>query len=355
MTINTKDNKLPLKSQTPAILDSLLDLFADQPKTEHAVELIQTIRAITDGRLKKSRIESLRADFPAGVSTIEVLSACLESMRSLVSQGSLTSYGDAWRAFAKRCPVLPTLPEQIEAYLNRYENHRTARDIHTKLAVLYKFANMRMSIPNVIQKVKKPRAKSVEKPSITLDQLRAVLDACQDDTELVLIHLYAGHGLRLSEALRITVADISNGLLFIRGKEREEFLPLLPETGELLLKLAQNKRPDQPLFNMPRRTAGHRITDILHRVGLGKGYSAHTLRHSFSTISQENGMAFTACRRIMRHSKSTETERYTHLSMDHLKGQLEQYSPLRLLNPEVEALHKISYYARRRRLLPGRV
>lgn len=316
------------KAQLDQLLDNKEDFCKWQPETR------QALRELAD--------QYDREVPPESVSTSDVVNACLEAHRSAISPGTLQSYGDTWRAFARRSPTLPVTPEGIEAYLARYSNRRTARDVHTKLGILYNFASKRFGVLNAIKDVKKPRFKATEKPPLTLEQFGAVLNTCRGDTERALIELYGGHGLRLTEALRINAGDISSDQLYVRGKVREEFMPLLPETRELLLKLADGKKPNQRLFTIATRTASARVKHILARAGLGNDYSAHTLRHTFSTLGQEHGMAFTACQRLLRHSKRTETERYTHLSKDYLREQLERYSPLRLLNPS-EKQHKTEY------------
>ncbi|GAI09136.1 unnamed protein product, partial [marine sediment metagenome] len=72
-------------------------------------------------------------------------------------------------------------------------------------------------------------------------------EACTVDSVIYIIaervvwELTFGHGWRQIEVRRITAGDvrsIRDGIIWCRGKERDEDTPLLPETQELLQQLA---------------------------------------------------------------------------------------------------------------------
>lgn len=297
--------------------------------TQDLANMVGSIKAYLDATQQVKKAKPLQ--------TAEIVNACLESKRASVSPGSLRSYSDTWRTFAKWNPIFPTTPEAIENYLARFNSRRTANGVHQKLSLLYKFAADRHGAVNVVLKVDKPHYKTAEKASLTLDDARALLRACKTDRERGLVHLYLGHGLRRAEATRINSEDIQDGTLYVHGKCRDQYTPLLPETKEILLRLAGGKA-DGLVFRssfkkrLSEKMAYLTISILLDRAGLDKGFTTHSLRHSFCTLSQDAGMSFPAAQRLMRHAGKTMTEAYTHLSDESLKLQLGTYSPIRLVD-----------------------
>jgi len=323
------------KAQLDQIIDNKEDFCKWSPETR------RSLRELADQYDSEVPIEQLTGR-PKMVNTAEVIETCLQAFN--LSPGTVRSYRGTWVTFAKYHPILPTEPQPIEAYLKRYSNRRTAADVYTKLGILYKFAADRYGITNTMERIRRPRFKQIERRSLKLQEVKAVVDACDNDFVLALIHLWLGHGLRREEALRLNIGDIGEDTMFVSGKTRDEFMPILPETRELLLRLANGRSGDQPIFmsqfkqRLSVRMAHYIAKETLERSGItGKGIAAHILRHSFSTLAQEAGMDFAACQRLMRHSKKTMTEHYTHFSSSYLKQQLEKYSPIHLIDENNEA------------------
>lgn len=330
------------KIELDQLIDNKDDMFKWSPETR------QALRELADQYDGEVPLEQLTGQAKT-VNTTEVIEACLQAFS--LSPGTMRSYRGTWATFAKYHPILPTEPQPIEAYLKRYSNRRTAADVYTKLCILYKFATERYGVANVMERIRRPRFKQIERRSLKLQEVKVVVDACDNDFVLALIHLWLGHGLRREEALRLNIGDIGEDEMFVSGKTKDEPMPILPETRELLLRLANGRSGNQPVFmsqfkqRLSVRMAHIIAKKTLERAGItGKGIAAHILRHTFSTLAQEAGMDFPVCQRLMRHSKRTMTEHYTHFSPSYLKQQLEKYSPIRLIDENNEAkLHNIAY------------
>ena len=318
----------------------------------HLQSLTEIIQPYADRRQAQPTLAEYDREMPlqqpkASVSTTEVIEACLQAIN--VSPGTAQSYRGTWATFAKYYPILPTEPEPIEPYFKRYSNKRTAADVYTKLGILYRFASERLGIPNAMKPIRKPRFKAEEKRSLTLGQAKAVLETCRNDLELALVGLYLGHGLRRKEALQLNIGDIEDTEMFISdGKTKKECMPILAKTRNLLLKIADGRASDQPIFmsqfnqRLSERMTHIIVKSILRRAGINWGGCCHILRHSFATLTQEGGMSFPICQRLMRHSRRTMTEEYSHFSREFLKKQLETFSPVSLANRD-EKLPKIAY------------
>ncbi len=204
--------------------------------------------------------------------------------------------------------------------------------------------------------MQRPIYREIEPYALTVDEARTVQEACKDDRDLGLIHLYLGHGWRLEEGCRAKIGDIGDGQILVRGKKRTEYMPLLSETKEILLRLADGRSPGEPLFlSQHRRKLSHKQTynvvkNILKRAGVIDGkdpsqrIATHTLRKTFSSLALAARCDKAIIARLLRHRKRDVTDLYLSIPMGLLKERLERYSPLRLLNgqPEQE-LHKTEY------------
>jgi integrase len=293
------------------------------------------------------------------LSTGEVVIDFLKSIT--VAETSKESYRSRCNVFAKHYPIFPSTPEEIEQYFHRTDkrtgkeiSERTAAGDYAILKMVYEFANQRRGFPNVMEKVRRPSFKEKEPYSLTLDEARAVVNACRDDRELGLIHLYLGHGWRLEEACRANVGHIGDGQILVKGKKRQEYMPLLTETREILLRLYHERNPGEPLFvSQHHKRLSHKQTynvvkDVMTRAGVIQGkdpserIATHTLRKTFATLALEADCDSRMIDRLLRHRKRNVGDLYMRITMDMLRQTLERYSPIRLLNGQPkEELHKI--------------
>jgi len=141
---------------------------------------------------------------------------------------------------------------------------------------------------------------------------------------LMLRTAYAG-GLRVSEVVRLRVADIDSArmLLWVRdgkgGKDR--CVPLSTVLLEELRDWWRQQRPTDWLF--PGQTAtGHIHAASVQKAcqraaraaGLSKHVTPHTLRHSYATHLLEAGTDLLTIQRLLGHNNLKTTTRYTHVS-----------------------------------------
>ncbi len=174
---------------------------------------------------------------------------------------------------------------------------------------------------------------------ISVDEALALLRSLKRDcdaghmpwADLLLVLLLYGGGLRVSEACEIRSADIFHSQRRIRvlgkgGKERLVVLPQLfwhalgPHDGSnefLFGRCALNPRK---AYEIVRRSG--------HRAGLLKPLHPHALRHSFATHLLTSGSDLRVLQELLGHSSLSATQRYTHLSIDHLARSLENHHPL---------------------------
>jgi len=170
---------------------------------------------------------------------------------------------------------------------------------------------------------------------LSFSQARALLNAIRNDIERGLVYCLFGLGLRLGETRRLTQVDIGEDTIrTIRGKEREEPAPLAPPIREALLRLAEGRRPDEPIFQGRQGPlSDSRIQDIIKQLFLRAGItgvrpSPHTLRHSKGVLSTMLGLDQFSSKRLLRHRSMEMTDRYNELNLEELKIKDRRHNPL---------------------------
>ena len=145
----------------------------------------------------------------------------------------------------------------------------------------------------------------------------------------VLMLLY-GCGLRITEALSLTAADLPlSEWLRIKGKGSKyrdvpvlravadavhaaaEICPFQPEDQELLWRSSRGS----PLN---ARTVQRLIETIRVKLGLPDHVTPHTLRHAFATHLLAGGGDLRAIQQLLGHASLSTTQRYTHVNSEQL-------------------------------------
>ncbi len=146
---------------------------------------------------------------------------------------------------------------------------------------------------------------------------------------LLILLLYGG-GLRISEACNLSWSCVTgDGHLRVLGKGGKERLVVLPPI--VLTALQSFPRVGSFLFGsrpMNSRT-GYEIVRVWgRRVGLVAPLHPHALRHSYATHLLADGANLRIVQELLGHSSLSSTERYTHLTVDHLAQTMERHHPL---------------------------
>jgi site-specific recombinase XerD len=149
-------------------------------------------------------------------------------------------------------------------------------------------------------------------------------------------------GMRISEVsgCRLNQFDLSDKIIRILGKgNKERLVPI----GKMAVKAVKNylkirdqfisRDSDETLFlsKSGKPLDADEIREILERyimlVAKTKGYSPHSIRHSFATHLLSHGADLRAVQEMLGHSNLSTTEMYTHLSLKDLKKVYEQAHP----------------------------
>jgi integrase/recombinase XerC len=161
---------------------------------------------------------------------------------------------------------------------------------------------------------------------------RTPLPAWQAARDAALFTLLYGCGLRIAEALSLTVAEAplprGTEALRITGKGgKARIVPVLPVVREAMAAwLAQRPgaEPGAPLFigvrgaRLDPAVAQKAMRDHRRLAGLPEHATPHALRHSFATHLLAGGADLRAIQELLGHASLSTTQRYTALDTEGL-------------------------------------
>ena len=160
---------------------------------------------------------------------------------------------------------------------------------------------------------------------------KALALQCQKTLFLLLY----GSGLRVSEACGLTWKNVSlsEKRILILGKGGKERFSILPRYSlEHLQKMKALKKNEAYVFGeemLSTRKAYEMIRQLGLSARLMNPLHPHTLRHTYATHLLSSGTNLRTLQTLLGHESLTATEKYTHLSIDHLARLVEQTHPMK--------------------------
>lgn len=190
---------------------------------------------------------------------------------------------------------------------------------------------------------------------LTVDEVFALLEEPEEKDTFMLrdkaiMELLYSTGIRVSELASTDIKDLDfdSEMLTVRGKgNKERLVPLgrpakeavsawLPQRQQIILAcLGRGKTPVQESLFLNNR--GGRLTTRSverfvkaygERAGISQVVTPHALRHSFATHLLEMGADLRSVQELLGHASLSTTQRYTHLTLDHLAEVYDNAHPM---------------------------
>lgn len=147
--------------------------------------------------------------------------------------------------------------------------------------------------------------------------------------DIAVLSLCYGAGLRISEALALTRADLEGETLRVTGKGgKTRMVPLIAPVRrhvETYLELCPHKLgPSQPLFRgvkggvLSPRLIQLRVAQLRGALGLPPSATPHAFRHSFATHLLGRGGDLRSIQELLGHASLSTTQIYTAVDTDRL-------------------------------------
>ncbi|DAA96790.1 TPA: tyrosine recombinase [Candidatus Gastranaerophilales bacterium HUM_9] len=248
---------------------------------------------------------------------------------------------------------------QIREYLHfiqkfNYKKTTVARKIaslRTFFKYLYKSQFIEINPAENISAPKKP--KSLPK-FLTDDEMNKILDNIKIDTPAglrnkAILELLSATGMRVSELSNLNFEDLNldENEITVFGKGAKERIVLVSERAKkYLLQYIDVARPlivknapvqelteSSPVFinktgyRLQSKTIRVVINDLVDKIQLPKHVTPHVFRHSFATRMLEHGADLRVVQELLGHASISNTQIYTHVSVQHLKDEYDKAHP----------------------------
>jgi integrase/recombinase XerC len=229
------------------------------------------------------------------------------------------------------------------------ETGMNAKSVNRKIACLksyFKFLNARRLINSNPASRIKPLKTEQKLPSFVKEnEMTRLLDQVEFSADFpgqrdkVIIELFYSSGIRLSELIGITEADLNlnEPSVKVLGKRNKERIIPLPDsivrTIRNYLVLKKEKWQDPQLILTDHGESLYPmfvyrvIKKYLAMVTTLSKKSPHVLRHTFATHLLDKGADLNAVKDLLGHSSLAATQVYTHNSLEKLKSTFDQAHP----------------------------
>ena len=250
-------------------------------------------------------------------------------------------------------------PAAIRAYVVSLHRGNSAATVCRKLSALRTFVRFllrgKILTADPLAGIAGPKVHRYIPVFLTVDETFLLLDTPgEQDTfmarDRAILELLYSTGMRVSELVTRDIADLdfAEEVLKVRGKGRKERLvPVgrpaleavrgwLSQRDMLLAERAARNRPVDraPLFlngrggRLTSRSVERLVRFYGERAGISQIVTPHALRHSFATHLLEMGADLRSVQELLGHASLSTTQRYTHLTLDHLSEVYDQAHPL---------------------------
>ncbi|MCR4375899.1 MAG: tyrosine-type recombinase/integrase [Acidobacteria bacterium] len=249
-----------------------------------------------------------------------------------LSPRTITTYTWALRRLPDPIPLTLEPLELALASLTHLSTE-SVRDTHRVWRQAYKWASVRIGIPNVMAHVKGPRKQKVFPRVFTHDELTRIWAACRTPRDFALIGFALGTGARIGEIWSLRWSKIHGGIAVIEGKTGARMVPIPADLAALMAGVGDGDHVwtgrTGPLTFPGLKIAFKRIMERARIDGPKSG--PHTFRHTFATeYIRAGGDAF-KLQRLLGHADIESSLIYVHLAARDLSFDFDRLSPLRLV------------------------
>lgn len=259
-----------------------------------------------------------------------------------LSKITLEGYKVELKLFAKyiKKSIEQITTTDIRAYLGQFQ-HLKISSLNRRLSVLKSFFGW-LASEEIIQrdptkKIKPPKTEKALPKSLTIEELEMLREACRTPRERALVEVFYATGCRLSEIWQLNRQDInwqtqSARVIGKGSKEREVFFSvkaifylrkylMTRLDNELALFITERK----PYRRLSKRAIQREIRLIARRANIDKNVHPHVLRHTFATLTLNNGADISTIQAILGHSSPATTQIYAEVTDERKKEQYRKH------------------------------
>lgn len=258
---------------------------------------------------------------------IELFRQLLEIKRYSIN--SIETYTNAFRQFLlhfKGQDVDVLTEKQIEQYINMQVIERKISVSYQKqLVASIKFWYTGVLGKKMLLDYLYPDRSEFKIPKVfSQEDIKKMLDACENIKHRAMLATIYSCGLRLSELINLQIKDIDSSSMTVtvrRSKGNRDRVVVLSEKLLLLLReYFVEYKPKAYLFEgqsggkYSERSVQKVLKQAISKAKINKDGSVHTLRHSYATHLVEQGTDIRFVQELLGHKSIKTTLIYTHLT-----------------------------------------
>lgn len=221
----------------------------------------------------------------------------------------------------------PLSARSLAQHLSAIKSFHSYIDLHHGLAnpqvALMRGPRLKASLPRPLN----PDQAAGLLTEVLMDSDRDDWENARDEAVYLLLY---GLGLRISEALSLTVAEtpLGDSLRIIGKGNKMRILPVLPVVREAIEAYKRQQPftlgPGDKLFRAKRggelspRHVQAAMQHLRSRLGLSDRATPHALRHSFATHLLGSGADLRSIQELLGHASLSTTQKYTQVDTERL-------------------------------------
>lgn len=249
--------------------------------------------------------------------------------------------------------------DDVRSYVISLHGKNSASTVARKLSALRTFfrfmVQQKIIVKDPMAGIYAPKMGTAIPVFLTVDETFALLEEpSEQDTyqlrDIALLELLYSTGLRVSELVSRNLIDLdfTEEVLRVSGKGRKErlvpvgkpaiealekWLPLRAHLMRTRAERGKDVEKDAMFLNgrggrLSVRSVERIVKQYGERAGILQVVTPHALRHSFATHLLEMGADLRAVQELLGHVSLSTTQRYTHLTLDHLSAVYDKAHPL---------------------------
>lgn len=241
--------------------------------------------------------------------------------------------------------------EDIEQYIMYIKSvHKVGRAKCRSVAQACSFFFQKvMKINYIVPSNLYPKKQFILPNIMSEEEVKHLVNTSMTLKEYCVVGLLYGCGMRISEVCNLRLKDIESDnqrIKICQGKGAKDRYTLLPHSllDQLRLFYVEEGRPKEFLFTSKQTQRAYCVRSMqivvngaMSKGGYeGRGFTAHTLRHSFATHLLNSGVNIHVIKTLLGHAKLETTMIYLHLQKHTQMGIISPLDQLKLREEDTQ-------------------
>lgn len=223
-------------------------------------------------------------------------------------------------------PIIGIIKEDVDNYvLYLIQEEKSKSFVNQAVSSLKFFYTYVLKQRQLISNTYRPKQKQKLPNILSKNEVKKILDSIENIKHKTILMLVYSAGLRVGEVVSLKLTDIDSDRMVIKIEDakgaKDRYTLLSAITLEQLREFYKIYKPCKWLFegvkpgyHITERTVQRVFKNAVHKAGIKKPVTTHSLRHSFATHLLESGTDIRYIQELLGHKNSKTTEIYTHVS-----------------------------------------